>query len=120
MAARFELHALQQLACATLMLEALGRKPAQILRVAGQPVAQALQLRQRQQAWTADEIAPDLIEHVSRRGDVRERIGDDRRAFALEPSDLPSQGPANLTLGGLHLRFGLTTIRHGGDVPFEL
>jgi hypothetical protein len=64
--ARFELHPLQQLARAPLVLAALGREPAQILRVAGQPVAQPLQLRQRQQARAAGDLAPDLG-HVRRR-----------------------------------------------------
>ena len=37
--ARFELHPLQQLARATLVLDALGREPAQVLCSAGQVVA---------------------------------------------------------------------------------
>jgi hypothetical protein len=65
-AARFELHPLQQLARATLVLEALGREPAQIMRVADQPVAQPLQLRQAQQARAAGDLAPEHG-HVRRR-----------------------------------------------------
>ena len=115
-ATRFELHPLQQLACATLVLDACCRKPAQVLHAAGQPVAQPLQLRQRQQTRTGRGFGPDLGK--LRRGDVRERIGHDRRAFALEPADLPSQGVANVTLVDLRrTAAGDRDISFDGDIP---
>src|ERR1700722_1382744 len=88
---------------AALMLDALGSKPAQVLRVPRQAVAHPLQLRERQQTRAGDDFIskdPPRVRLVSRR-DVRECVRDDCRAFALELRDLPSQGLAHIALGDL-------------------
>src|SRR5271154_5581060 len=98
--ARFELHPLQQLARATPVLDAPLCEPAQILCLAGQVVAYPLQLRQREQAGTAGGCSPPEVREICQR-DVRERACEDRRAFALEPCDLPPQGTAQIALANL-------------------
>jgi hypothetical protein len=91
------------------VLDALSRKPTQVLRAAGQPVTHPLQLRQREQTrGTADRFASHA--RNIRRRDVRKPIGDDRRAFTLEPCDLRPQRAARVTLTNLD---PMTTIRNG-------
>jgi hypothetical protein len=85
--------------------------------VAGQAVASPLELRERQQTRAGHGLV-SAISHVRRGvvwegtwGDVRERTRDDRRAFALEPLDLASQGIAHIALGDLDT----TSIRRTGS-----
>jgi len=66
------------------MLAALSRVAAQLVHTAGEPVAQPLELLEAEQARTA----PEVLRGAARRGDMRERLGDDRRQLALEPCHL--------------------------------
>jgi hypothetical protein len=81
---------LQLLARASLALGALAHPRMQLLYSGRKPVADALELAQVQQHRTAgDPVA-------ARRGrrDMREALGDDRTALALESGDLRAQrGP---------------------------
>jgi hypothetical protein len=78
------------------MLYTLLCKPAQIMPTASQSVAHPLQLPQREQAWAAHDFATGSRNVC--RGEVWESVGDDRRALALELSDLRPQGSASVTL----------------------
>jgi hypothetical protein len=100
-ATRFELHPLQQFARTALMLDAALRKPAQVLGAAGQSVAHPLQLLQCEQARATNGFATEGRNIC--RGEVRERVGNDRRALALDLSDLHPQGDASVTLTDLDL-----------------
>jgi hypothetical protein len=95
-ATRFELHPLQQFARAALMLYTLPRKPAQAMATASQSVAHPLQLLQCEQAWATRGLVTEGRNVC--RGEVWESVGDDRRALALELSDLRPQGGARIML----------------------
>jgi len=99
-ARRLELHRLQQLARAALVLGPLDRAPAQLLQAPGELVAQALELLEREQAGALRRQAAGVG------AEVREAVGDDRRALALEPCHLRAQRAARGALARLDRRRG--------------
>jgi hypothetical protein len=98
------------LARAALALEALVRPPAQLLQTARKLVAHALELAEVQQPRSGRgavgrpgaggsrgaTTVPGCNGHG--RNNVREALGDDRAALALEPRDLRSQRCPGRTL----------------------
>jgi hypothetical protein len=87
------------------VLVALGNLPAHVLKLAGEPVAQQLEVLEAQQARTARRERRARWDvrggvRVRRRNgaNVRERARDQRRALALELRDLRAQRAAR---GGL-------------------
>jgi hypothetical protein len=104
-ATRFELHLLQQLMCPALVLVASGGEPVQLLQARGEPVAQALELREAEQrgAETARLLGAGVVAShfcASGGGDIWESLGDDRRELTLEPCDLGPQRSSRRTLAG--------------------
>jgi hypothetical protein len=87
------------------VLGPLGRAPAQLLQAPGELVAQALELPEREQAG-ALRRQPAAVG-----AEVREAVGDDRRALALEPCHLRAQRAARSALARLDRRRG------GGSAP---
>jgi hypothetical protein len=103
---------------AALVLDALGREPAELLHPARQLIARPLELLQAEQAWPHDGAVCG-----AGRADVREPAGHDRRQLALEPSDLRPQraprgaltGPdAIIPRGGLGELRAIERLRLGG------
>jgi hypothetical protein len=98
------------------VLGAAGGEAAQLLHARGQRVARALELPQVEQAPAGRRLRGPV-----RGGDVRERVGDDRRELALQPCDLPAQRRARTALGGpaplgqRAVLMGLLVARRGGD-----
>jgi len=82
---------LQLLARAPLALDTLAGARTQLLHTARQLVAYALELAEIEQRRT---VHTDAAAACHRRGDVREALGNDRGALALESRDLcPQRGP---------------------------
>jgi len=100
-AARFEPHPLELLACASLVLDARGREPAQPLHPAGQLVARSLELLQAQQVRTAGAGGARRI----RGRDEGEALREDPRQLALELGDLRAQRASRGALADVGLLF---------------
>ncbi|HEX4564499.1 MAG TPA: hypothetical protein VH115_08585 [Solirubrobacteraceae bacterium] len=78
------------------MLVALGNLPADVLKLAGEPVAQQLELFEAQQARTARrDVRAGARVRRRQRADVRERARDQARALTLELRDLRAQRAAS-------------------------
>jgi len=88
-AARFELHALELLACATFVLGTRGHAGVQLLHARGKQVANALELAEVEQHRTAGARADGR----DGGGNEGEAFGDDRGTLALQPGDLRPQRP---------------------------
>jgi hypothetical protein len=87
-AARFELHPLEQLARFALVCGSRVRELADVLHAPGEAIALALELREAQQSRAAESLLADprCID-----GDVRKRAGDGLRELTLESRNLPTQ-----------------------------
>jgi hypothetical protein len=101
-ATRFELHPLELLSRAALVLGARARQAVQLLNATGEMVAAALELGHVEHPRTSGIARCGSLGAWN--GNERKGLGDDVRKLALEPGDLPLQRGSGGALGFTRVR----------------